>query len=80
MKNNERNEKVLRFQLPHWKWQKVLKYLVVLGMAGVGVAMMMGGFLAWVIGEQVLLVTGVVTGAVFVSAGGLGMLRCLDGE
>lgn len=55
-------------------------FLVVLGMAGAGMAMMMGGLLAWVVGESALLVTGVVAGAIFVSAGGLGVLRCLDGK
>lgn len=55
-----------------------IRGLVVAGLAGAGVAMMAGGLLAWVMGEGTLFVAGTVAGAVFIGAGGLGMLHCLD--
>ena len=66
------------FTWPRWNKKSVCQYLLVFAMAGVGVAMMMAGLMAWVVGEQVLLMAGVTGGSVFVAAGGMGLLRCLD--
>jgi len=46
-------------------------------MSATGVEMMAEGLLARVIGENRLLLTGVTAGAVCISAGGLGFIRCL---
>ncbi len=40
--------------------------------------MMLGGLFAWIIGEDILLFTGIIAGAIFICAGALGFLRCLD--
>lgn len=61
-------------------WEVVLKYLLVFGMAAAGVGLMIAGIMAWTIGENDLLFTGFFTGAIFISAGGLGFLNCLDGK
>jgi hypothetical protein len=39
---------------------------------------MAAGLLAWVVGEEYLLLAGVTPGAVFIAAGGLGFIRCLE--
>lgn len=63
-----------------WKKKSVCQYLLVLAMAAFGVAMTMAGLLAWVVGEPALLMAGVTGGSIFIAAGALGMLRCLDGR
>lgn len=71
-------EKPRTLRLPNWKRNSVIQVLIVLGMAGTGAAMMAAGLLAWVVGEELLLLTGVSAGAVFIAAGGLGFIKCLD--
>ena len=57
---------------------KVMQYLTVVAMTGLGIGLMLGGCLAWIVGEELLLVTAFVSGAVFVGAGGIGFMKCLD--
>jgi hypothetical protein len=78
MEKQTDQDRVIRFKLPTVGKGSVLKLLVVAGLAGTGMAMMAAGLIAWVVGEHVLFVAGVVAGAIFVSAGGLGVLRWLD--
>ncbi|MDF1712988.1 MAG: hypothetical protein P1U90_12170 [Akkermansiaceae bacterium] len=79
MENKTFEEKRARvFKLPKWKRTSVVRFLIVLTMSVTGVGMMAAGLLAWVIGENYLLLTGVTAGAVFISAGGLGFMRCLE--
>ncbi|MEN8774751.1 MAG: hypothetical protein ABF379_12745 [Akkermansiaceae bacterium] len=56
----------------------IVRFLVVLGMATVGAGMMAAGLLAWIVGEEILLLTGVTAGAVFIAASGLGFIKCLE--
>jgi hypothetical protein len=76
-KYNIRREKGSCFYLQKWKRRLVVRFLVVLKMSATGVEMMAEGLLARVIGENRLLLTGVTAGAVCISAGGLGFIRCL---
>ncbi len=79
MENKTFEEKAPRvFKLPNWKRTSVVRFLIVLGMAATGAGMMAAGLLAWVVGEKYLLLAGVGAGAVFIAAGGLGFIRCLD--
>ena len=78
MEKHADTKNTVRFKLPAFKWNGVVRFLVVAGLTATGMGMMAAGLLAWVVGETALLITGVVGGAVFVSAGGLGTLRCLD--
>jgi hypothetical protein len=79
MENQTFEEKGPRiFKLPNWKRTSVVRFLIVLGMAAVGAGMMAAGLLAWVVGEEYLLLAGVTPGAVFIAAGGLGFIRCLE--
>ena len=78
MENQTDQDHVLRFKLPTFRKGSSLRFLVIAGLAGTGMAMMAAGLMAWVVGESALFVAGVVAGAIFVSAGGFGVLRCLD--
>lgn len=73
----EENVRLIKF--PRWKRESVMKFVIALGMAGAGAGMVAAGLLAWVVGEEILLLTGVLAGSVFIAAGGLGFLKCLDG-
>ncbi|YCM45618.1 hypothetical protein V2O64_06250 [Verrucomicrobiaceae bacterium 227] len=55
-----------------------MKYMTVVAMAAGGVGLMLGGCMAWVFGEGFLLLTSFLSGSVFVAAGAMGFLRCLD--
>ena len=78
MENQNDQDRVLCFKLPTLGKERILRLLVIAGLAGTGMTMIAAGLMAWVVGESVLFVAGVVAGAIFVSAGGLGVLRCLD--
>ena len=58
----------------------IIKWALVFGLAATGTVMMAGGLLAWLVGEKVLLLTGFLAGAILISAGALGLLKCLDGD
>lgn len=78
METKTTEEKIWQLRLPRWKRESIIKFITVLGMAGTGIGMMLGGLFAWIIGEDILLFTGIIAGAIFICAGALGFLRCLD--
>ena len=79
---NEKSERetVRLIAIPSLSREVVIKFLIVLGMAGMGIGLMIAGFMAWIVGENLLLFTGFFTGAIFISGGALGFLNCLDGR
>lgn len=80
METKSTAEDVRYFRFPQWKRATIMKFLIVVGLAGTGVAMIAAGLLAWVVGEKALLVAGMTSGSILIAAGGLGLLRWLDGS
>ena len=78
MGNESQQSRVRSFKLTDVNKSKVMKYVTVVAMAAGGVGLMMGGCLAWVFGERFLLLTAFLSGSVFVAAGAMGFLKCLD--
>ena len=78
METESQQAKVRSFKLADVNKTKVLKYVTVVAMAAGGVGLMLGGCVAWVFGEGFLLLTAFLSGSVFVAAGAMGFLRCLD--
>lgn len=78
METETSEKKVRSFKLPNVDKSKAMKYVTVVAMTGAGLGLMLGGCLAWIVGEELLLVTAFLSGAVFVAAGGIGFLKCLD--
>lgn len=78
METNSMESKVRSFGLPKFEKRRVMQYLTVVSMTGVGIGLMLGGCLAWIFGEELLLLAAFVSGAVFVGAGGIGFMKCLD--
>ena len=80
METKTTQDNVRQIKFPCWKRKSIIKFAIVFGMAATGTAMMAGGLLAWIVGEKLLLLTRVSAGAIFIAAGGLGLLKCLDGD
>ena len=78
METETQQSKVRSFKLTDVNKSKVMKYATVVAMAAGGIGLMMGGCMAWVFGEQLLLLTAFLSGSVFVAAGAMGFLKCLD--
>lgn len=78
METETQQAKVRSFNLADVNKTKVLKYVTVVAMAAGGVGLMLGGCMAWIFGERFLLLTAFLSGAVFVAAGAMGFLKCLD--
>lgn len=72
------DEKPGLFRLLKMNRSPIVRFLTVLGMAAAGAGLMAAGLLAWIVGEEILFLAGVTAGAVFIAAGGLGFLKCLE--